>query len=797
MPYTRCKYHSNGLISRAYWVFFVFILAACGVKRNIPKGQYLLKKNVVTVEKTNFFDFNLSGQEEAQIIYKPNKRVLLGRVPFFLWLYSTGTKRKHPELSDSTRWRRALRKQGEPPVILDSLRVFQNATNIENYLFNKGYFDAEVDYQIKTRRHKAVVTYVVKAKQVYVINSFFVACIDSAIRPFVVAICDSLNVEKQYFRPYRSYASIANFTEARAEITRRVRNMGYYDFNPNYIKVELDTLEKLHECKVTLFVNNRESGLRHQKYSFGSPMFTVDVGKANLNKLKHPKHVAINGKHLVLNHYNLDPTLISSIIYIDSGGLYSQKPIDQTYQSLLEMEIFSYVDIQLIKDTFTHTLYPEIYVRAMRRMGVKWEPQGLYSPQGNLGTAINTNQRSFGVAMLLSYTNRNLNGHAEKFTIGSITSAEAIFKRDALSNFRYGLQQGFNAQLELPHFNLLNKIGKNEGFHTRKTIVGTSFQFENNPNFLRRTLPAGLTFKFSKPNLSFFYSPAEVSYLFSSSRSGFLSTLNPLDSAYAQRVLFTPFLVMGTKVGFVLNKPLFGLRNNSIYLRSVVETSGNTSRWISAIADPNFNKDVTYSLFNVQLSRYLRAEFEVRYKYEIDELNTLAFRFNSGAGVPFGNGKLNYLPYDKLFFIGGSNSLRGWRPRRIGPGDEPYDSNIIDKAGEMLIEASTEYRFTLVRNFLHMALFADAGNIWNINHPNLQQGTKGLFDVDSYADEIAFNTGLGSRFDFGFFLFRLDWGWPLHDPTLPAGNRWMFDGFFSQDYILNETALTIGIGYPF
>ena len=270
-----------------------------------------------------------------------------------------------------------------------------------------------------------------------------------------------------------------------------------------------------------------------------------------------------------------------------------------------------------------------------------------------------------------------------------------------------------------------------------------------------------------------------------------------MNAAFATKVLFTPLFISATKVGFVYSDGLFNRTDNNLYVRAALETSGNTLRWLSALQDPGSSADKTYSIFGVQLSRYVRSEFEMRFRKDFDELNTVAFKVNTGVGIPFGNGTSNTLPYDKRFFVGGSNSLRGWRPRRLGPGDEPTSDNIIDKAGELLLEASAEYRFTLLKNFYSMAIFADAGNIWNVNHRFTQPGTKGIFDPDTYLQEVAFNTGIGSRFDFGFFLFRLDWGWPLHDPTRDKGNRWMIDEMFSGKYVRDETALTIGIGYPF
>jgi len=778
-------------------VFFILFLASCGVRKTVPKGRHIVTKNQFDVSTDKLLDINLKSEIQSQVLYKPNRRVFLGRVPFFLWLYATGTKNKNPEMSDSTRWRRYLRKQGEPPVLLDSNKVSLNVSNIKTYLFTKGYFLSEVSYEVAIKKHKAKVKYIVKPLKPFIINSVFYASEDPALLGPLKSICDSINGQTKILSPWKASADILAFTDMRQEIVKRIRNKGYYAFNVSNITVQLDTFREKRECAVYINLGNNPGQSQHYLYNFTKPNFTIDVGKAQLDTIKYPKQLQVDGKNLLLNHYRINPVTVAKLIYTDSAALFNQTNIEQTYQSLLEMNLFSYVDIRAIPDTISHTVQVNIYARSFNRLTARWEPQGLYSPQGNLGTSVSTNNRSFGLAMLLSLSDRNLFGNAESLTISSLTSAEAIFKRGALDNFRYGLQQGFNASLILPHFNLLNNLTKKSSFHSRKTIISASFQFEDNPNFRRQTIPAGLTFKFEKPGLSLFYTPVEVSYLFAESDPAFLKSLSNVDSAFASKVLFTPLFIMATKLGIVYSKGLNNKTDNNLYIRAAVETSGNSIRWLSSVADPNFISNKTYSVFGVQLSRYVRGEFEVRYRKDLDELNTVVFKFNTGVGVPFGNGEANYLPYDKRFFIGGSNSLRGWRPRRVGPGLEPLSANIIDKSGEMLIEASAEYRFTLLRNFLYGAVFADAGNIWNINHQYAQAGTKGIFNPETYFNELAFNTGIGSRFDFGFFLFRLDWGWPLHDPTKSASDRWVANKFFSANYFKDESALTIGIGYPF
>ncbi|MCC7296781.1 MAG: BamA/TamA family outer membrane protein, partial [Bacteroidia bacterium] len=229
------------------------------------------------------------------------------------------------------------------------------------------------------------------------------------------------------------------------------------------------------------------------------------------------------------------------------------------------------------------------------------------------------------------------------------------------------------------------------------------------------------------------------------------------------------------------------------------ESSGNIHRTIRKLTESNFRSDSAYTLFGLQYFQYAKIEGEIRLKQNIDELNSIALRVNSGIAVPYGNSK--YIPYDKRYFIGGSNSLRAWRPRRLGPGTTTDASNsLIDRSGEFLLEGNLEYRFTVIKHLMESALFLDAGNIWNIRRKSQTAPSASSLVPQRIFEEMAVNTGLGFRFDFTFFLFRVDWGIPLRDPSKIDGERWMI----TQENLVNpwsfvkrETALAFGIGYPF
>jgi outer membrane protein assembly factor BamA len=249
-------------------------------------------------------------------------------------------------------------------------------------------------------------------------------------------------------------------------------------------------------------------------------------------------------------------------------------------------------------------------------------------------------------------------------------------------------------------------------------------------------------------------------------------------------------------VGFVYNNRNEAAGGNYWYIRAnLLETSGNIHRLLRRTFDTERLPDTSYQALGVRYFQYLRSEFDIRYNLKFDENNAAVFRTSFGLGLPYGNNSV--LPFDRRFFTGGSNSLRAWRPRRVGPGSFVDSSGglLFDRSGELLLQANAEYRFALLRNFLEGALFLDAGNVWNLKHKG--QLLPGLFQGNTFLGEVALNTGLGLRFDFSFFMIRFDWGIPLRDPSEKPENRWIIRQAASPGFIREHTALTLGIGYPF
>jgi len=767
------------------------LFESCGVRKVIPTGEHLLVNNRVVIEGNAAAGRNT----KAQILHRTNKRVLFNRLPIFLWIYAAGTNTRHPELSDSTAWRRKFRQDlGEEPVLFNPRLAQVSADNIKFFLFNKGYFDAECIYTVKKSKRKARVKYTADTKTPYLIREVKVESQDSATK----VIMEKAVEESSAFRLWWP-CDLNALSDAEEIFTQRLRDSGYFSVNVSNIRYELDTNQKSKSAAIKVYLDPPEKGKIHKKFKIGQVAVNIQTA-ANYQLNDYPDSITVSGLKLRMNHYPLNTRVLTQLITLDSGDVFSQTNWTETYRKLLDLNLFKVVDIGQSIDFENGVISPKIELQTESRMNFSAEPQILYSPQGSSGTNFQTaSQRSFGLAGILSFNNRNTFGNAEYFKLSSITSFEAIFKKDDIGDFFTGLQQGLVASLKLPKFSFLKRFESLKSFEQQSTLVSTSFQYEQNPNFIRSAIPANITLQFAKKNFSWYLTPFEISYNRNIISPTFLPQLPALDQDFVLRV-FTDQIVTPVKLGMIYADNQSKPGSTSHFLRLGIETSGNWHHGYRKLTEENYKDDSVYQLFGVNYFQYTKLEAEYRIKRNIDELNSIAFRFNSGIAIPYGNSQL--VPYDKRYFIGGSNSLRGWRPRGLGPGNTPSSAtSLIDRSGELLLEANIEYRFTIIRKLLESALFFDAGNIWNLSPTSSSNPNYGVINAENFVSEIALNTGIGFRFDLSIFLFRLDWGMPLRDPSLPKDERWILTNRVKEsgfgNYLLNESTVAIGIGYPF
>jgi len=322
-----------------------------------------------------------------------------------------------------------------------------------------------------------------------------------------------------------------------------------------------------------------------------------------------------------------------------------------------------------------------------------------------------------------------------------------------------------------------------------KTMISLGYNFQKQQDYNRHITNATFGYTWVQNNqLSQTINPVEVSLVKVFGDSAFDAYLKTL---YDQRLKYqyTDHLVAGLRYTLQYTSQQLNRLADYIYIRTNFETGGNLLYAIDKIFNAPKNSAGNYTLLNIQYAQYVRPDFDFRYYQKLGRQHMIVYRFYTGIGITYGNSPA--LPFEKAFFAGGANDLRGWKLGYIGPGSYHNDTSTsnYNQFGDMQIEVNAEYRFPIYK-VVKGALFFDIGNVWTIKpSPDLPGGE---ITISNFLPDIAISTGLGIRLDFNFFMIRLDPSIPLKVPWYPKGDQWYFGKMQFQDIVWN-----FGIGYPF
>jgi len=319
-----------------------------------------------------------------------------------------------------------------------------------------------------------------------------------------------------------------------------------------------------------------------------------------------------------------------------------------------------------------------------------------------------------------------------------------------------------------------------------RTSLSAGFGYEYRPDYTRTVTTSALSYKWSSNDrLSHIFTPLELNYVDILPSESFQVYLDELtDPQYKSQ--YTDHLLTMIRYSFIFSNMRTTKRNNQFFLRLNAETSGNIPYLIDHATKELDSANGYYERFNVRYANYVRFDGDYRRYWKLRFHNILAFRIAGGIALPYGNSVS--VPFEKSFWLGGANDMRGWRLRSLGPGAYSSTNENYDKTGDIMLQASIEQRFPIY-SFLLGSLFIDAGNIW------LRQESEdfpdGNFKLSTFYKQIAMDMGIGLRFDFSFFIFRLDAAVPFHNPAVEG--KWFDKDVFNY----KNSILNFGIGYPF
>ncbi|MFY0672754.1 MAG: BamA/TamA family outer membrane protein [Bacteroidia bacterium] len=703
--------------------------------------------------------------------------------------YATQKWRKKRGKEENTIW--------EAPSYYSNEGTQLTASRMQAFLKNSGYFNVTVSTKTKfkgLRKRKAEVTYTIKKNRVYKIRSLNRNVEDYDL--YVLIEKDAKNSLLKKRNVFKSEDLVAE----RERLMMLLRKNGYYDFSREYIYFDLDSSLGSYKIDIQMGLKNPGLYTRHKVYRLNQVVFQeANTAHGDTNIISLGPNILRKGNG---NPY-LDDLLFRSLTF-STGDIYNENVIQESLKNLRKLQHYQYVDVQFSKDSVegdTALLNLKIELTTLTRYQTQFQSEAITSEQNGAGRSFNG--RMYGLAASLTFRDLNFLKRGIQTDVRLRTSTEL-----SLINFPQVLR---NNELSLSNNYYFAKpflsriIPENIKKDIEQSTLSLNGFLESNPDFSRQTANISAGYLIERGRFKHYILPIDFNLISTSITSDSFQTFLDTSANFFLRNLFDNHTIAGSRWGLYYSNKVIGSRKNYIeFTANMLELGGNLFYLGSTlVGQPVLGERAeTYdnTFLGMHYFQYAKGDYDFRFHQKTFWNNEIVYRAYFGMIYPFGNTS-NSVPFEKRYFAGGSNSIRGWAVRRLGPGSynpEDDDVNFVYlHSGDIKLEANIEYRFS-VSPTLKMALFADAGNIWN--HPsNNFQVPGGDWQWDRFYKEFAVAGGLGLRFDFTYFVFRTDLGFPFRDPSVTgsAADKWFpseiyVDGNFSQMVRLN-----FGIGYPF
>lgn len=735
-----------------------------------------------------------------------------------------------------------LKNTGEPPVVIDTAKTKKSLLRLKFYYFNSGYFNVATDYSIDSvARKKAKINYLITTGPAYKLDTIKTNIMTPAL--------DSLyrtNNDPSFLKSGNQYKT-ADFEEEKNRLTTYFRNHGAYFFQPTYVTFDIDTIGKKHKADVTLIVNN--NNIQERDSSRTEPFKLYKISDVNI----YTDYSAANAKSkitdsITYNNFNLysykklkyKPRAITDAIFINKGSTFSDTRTTLSSRYLNNLKIFNYPSIQYQvdkRDSTAQSLIANIYLT----------PRKKYS-FGTTFDVTHSNIQDFGIGASISETIRNVFNRAETLEISTrLNLGSSKDMANPNDNFFNVSEYGVDLKLNFPR--ILMPFGTEKIIPKRmipSTSITAGFSKQRNIGLDKENFTGGLAYNWSPKrnntaklellNAQFVrnLNPDNYFKVYTSSynelngigkdyntklenwgdtpeeqeredltipkgTTGFTNdvltnqtALLPGDPQYKDVQSIEERRVRLTENDFILATSYTfskttkkDLADNTFYqFKTKIESAGTLLTAISGIASLPKNANGNYEIFNLEYSEYIKTEFDYIKHWDFGKEKVLAVRSFFGIAIPFGNS--NYIPFSRSYYAGGSNDNRAWQPYSLGPGSTNA-ANDFNEAN-MKIAMSAEFRFKIFGD-VKGAVFADAGNIWNVLDNVIDE--KARFNNLNDLAEIALGSGFGLRYDLSFFVIRLDLGFKTYNPAHEKGDRWF------KEYNFGHSVLNFGINYPF
>ena len=715
---------------------------SCSTTRVLGDGQFRLADNKVVVDNDRKFN---TKEIESYIKQKPNSYIIFGWNPF-LNIYNWSGKNADKGIN------KFLRKIGTAPVVYQPSQVEASVENINRHLEYLGYYGSDVRSEVRVNGKRVTVTYSVTLGRRYRIGNVSFAVPDGEFKEDFYADTAAVSIRPGDFL---SEDALEKETERAASMFRR---KGYFGFTKNYFSFEADTLARRDTADLLMTVKEytrnqtAEYARPHRKYFFGDVSISYD------------------------NDLRFNDRVLKNICTIRPGAMYDEREVNTTYSRLSALRLFSGVNVAL-NPRDSGIVDCDISLTKSRMQGFKVNLEGSTNSTGLIG-----------ISPQVSYYHKNIFHGGQWLNLGFLGNFQFKYDDRSVKSNEFGVSAG----LSFPEFlGLPNSIF--HGPSVPRTEINASYNYQNRPEYTRNMISTSYGYSGSLRNGKFFYQfyPIQAKIV----------RLTNLDTNFYTTLSGNPFMRDAYQNHFDVGSGLVAYYTTSTalvpketyeYARLQLDASGNVlSLFNKAMRRDDYGSRL---IWNTPYSQYIRTELTLGKTFVFGKNGgqALAIRLLGGVGYAYGNSST--IPFEKQFYSGGANSMRGWQARSLGPGNSKADTTFVipSQTGDVKLEANLEYRFPMFWK-LCGAVFTDVGNIWILKETDGDDGSHTHFDLKNLAASLAADWGIGLRVDLNFLILRLDMGMKVYDPSLDTA-RWRSP---SQWLKKDGYTLHFGVGYPF
>ncbi len=762
-------------INSYFLITVCLIQGACSGTRHLPSGEKLYTGADIKIESAEEFNKRyIKSIAAASVRPAPNKSYLGIRPK--LWLYMAAGEDPKTGIG---KW---LKKAGEAPVLISSVKPGVTTAIIDARLFNIGVFRSYTESGTVEKKRTARVIYTSHIRRPYTVKELSYAITDDSISYLVMN--DKKNT---LIKPGKDY-DLDNLKNERIRLDALLKNNGYYYFNPDYLLFKADTSDRDRTVSFRLTLKDTIPENALTVYRINNVFIDQDYSLNKDTTNTAGETVRFGNVFLQGNtpEMNIRPAVILRSVMLRKNEIWSRHNYDITLNRLMSMGNFKFVQVRFSDSDTTAAgfLDAKILMTQMANRTFRAEIDIISKSNDFAGPRMNfsiLSRNAFGGAELL---NLNMGGSFE---------AQLNGKNSNLYIFSWSPQ----AELTFPRFIVPFKIKRTSSIYIPKTRLSLSFNYLKRVDYFdMRTFQFIYGYKWREnARKDHELNPVNLSFTSLGNESAVFTEL--LASNPFLKKSYEELFIAGASYSFTYNEQAVTDKQMQYFLHFTAETAGNAFSLAKMAGGVKPTPDDPSKVIGSVYSQFIKSALDARAFLNLKNKNKLAVRFFAGAARPYGNSSV--LPYTRQFFSGGPNSLRGFQINSVGPGtflQNVDNRGFLNLGGDIKLEINAEYRFNIYR-FFKGALFADAGNVWLYKSSPVNTGDP--FRFSGFMNEMAVGAGVGARFDVSFFILRFDLAIPLRKPWLEDGHRWVTDliDFTDPSWRRENLVLNIAIGYPF